>query len=38
LEINPEHAIMETLRKKADADKNDKSVKVISIIRRTLNR
>jgi molecular chaperone HtpG len=27
LEINPEHAIMETLRKKADADKNDKSVK-----------
>jgi len=27
LEINPEHPIMETLRKKADADKNDKSVK-----------
>jgi len=27
LEINPEHSIMETLRKKADADKNDKSVK-----------
>merc|ERR1712212_367670 len=26
-EINPEHPIMETLRKKADADKNDKSVK-----------
>merc|ERR1712061_688120 len=26
LEINPEHPIMETLRKKADADKNDKSV------------
>jgi len=27
LEINPEHPIMETLRKKADADKNEKSVK-----------
>merc|ERR1712131_403430 len=27
LEINPDHAIMETLRKKADADKNDKAVK-----------
>jgi len=27
LEINPEHSIMETLRKKADADKNDKAVK-----------
>merc|ERR1712033_35814 len=27
LELNPEHSIMETLRKKADADKNDKSVK-----------
>jgi len=27
MEINPEHPIMETLRKKADADKNDKSVK-----------
>merc|ERR1712033_153832 len=27
LEINPEHSIMETLRQKADADKNDKSVK-----------
>jgi len=26
-EINPEHPIMETLRKKAEADKNDKSVK-----------
>merc|ERR1711992_254949 len=26
-EINPEHPIMETLRRKADADKNDKSVK-----------
>merc|ERR1711921_20917 len=26
-EINPDHSIMETLRKKADADKNDKSVK-----------
>lgn len=27
LEINPEHSIMETLRQKVDADKNDKSVK-----------
>lgn len=27
LEINPDHSIMETLREKAEADKNDKSVK-----------
>merc|ERR1719367_1840242 len=27
LEINPDHSIMETLRGKAEADKNDKSVK-----------
>merc|ERR1711997_1383217 len=27
LEINPDHSIVETLRVKADADKNDKSVK-----------
>lgn len=27
LEINPDHPIVETLRKKVDADKNDKSVK-----------
>ncbi|XP_070577330.1 LOW QUALITY PROTEIN: heat shock protein HSP 90-beta-like [Ptychodera flava] len=27
LEINPDHTIMDTLRQKADADKNDKSVK-----------
>ncbi|XP_077965875.1 heat shock protein HSP 90-beta-like [Styela clava] len=27
LEINPDHPIMETLREKAEADKNDKSVK-----------
>lgn len=27
LEINPEHSIVETLRQKADADKNDKAVK-----------
>jgi molecular chaperone HtpG len=27
LEINPDHAIMETLRQKAQADKNDKAVK-----------
>lgn len=27
LEINPDHSIIENLRQKADADKNDKSVK-----------
>jgi molecular chaperone HtpG len=27
MEINPENAIMEELRKRAEADKNDKSVK-----------
>ena len=27
LEINPDHSIVETLRTKAEADKNDKSVK-----------
>lgn len=27
LEINPDHCIMETLRQKAEADKNDKSIK-----------
>merc|ERR1712240_471086 len=27
MEINPDHSIIETLRQKADADKNDKSVK-----------
>ncbi|KAL1454338.1 hypothetical protein WDU94_010609 [Cyamophila willieti] len=27
LEVNPEHSIIETLRQKADADKNDKAVK-----------
>ncbi|KAI5696609.1 hypothetical protein M8J76_007614 [Diaphorina citri] len=27
LEINPDHSIVETLRQKADADKNDKAVK-----------
>merc|ERR1712002_497324 len=27
LEINPDHSIVETLRQRADADKNDKSVK-----------
>ena len=27
LEINPEHSIVKTLKEKADADKNDKSVK-----------
>merc|ERR1719290_959727 len=27
LEINPDHAILETLRQRAEADKNDKSVK-----------
>merc|ERR1712135_91666 len=32
LEINPEHPIMETLRKKAEADKNDKSVKDLCML------
>merc|ERR1719232_888259 len=32
LEINPEHSIMETLRKKADADKNDKAVKDLCML------
>ena len=27
LEINPDHSIVESLRQKAEADKNDKSVK-----------
>merc|ERR1711915_1112660 len=27
LEINPDHAILENLRQRAEADKNDKSVK-----------
>ena len=28
LEINPDHSIIENLRQRAEADKNDKSVKV----------
>ena len=32
LEINPDHSIVETLRAKAEADKNDKAVKVIFVI------
>ena len=32
LEINPDHAIIETLRQKADADKNDKAVKDLVIL------
>ncbi|XP_076635361.1 heat shock protein 83 [Colletes latitarsis] len=32
LEINPDHAIVETLREKADADKNDKAVKDLVIL------
>jgi len=32
LEINPEHPIIETLRVKADADKNDKAVKDLVIL------
>ncbi|XP_053331566.1 heat shock protein HSP 90-alpha-like [Spea bombifrons] len=32
LEINPDHAIIETLRQKAEADKNDKSVKDLVIL------
>ena len=29
LEINPDHPIVDTLRTKAESDKNDKAVKVI---------
>ncbi|RWW50660.1 hypothetical protein BHE74_00043070 [Ensete ventricosum] len=32
LEINPENPIMEELRKRADADKNDKSVKDLTLL------
>ncbi|EHA98422.1 Heat shock protein HSP 90-alpha [Heterocephalus glaber] len=32
LEINPDHSITETLRQKAKADKNDKSVKDLVIL------
>jgi molecular chaperone HtpG len=32
LEINPDHSIVESLRKKADADKNDKSVKDLVLL------
>ncbi|KAJ9568010.1 hypothetical protein OSB04_003976 [Centaurea solstitialis] len=32
MEINPENAIMEELRKRADADKNDKSVKDLVLL------
>ncbi|XP_043257146.1 heat shock protein 83 [Colletes gigas] len=32
LEINPDHAIIETLREKAEADKNDKAVKDLVIL------
>lgn len=32
LEINPDHAIINTLREKADADKNDKSVKDLALL------
>uniref|UniRef100_A0AAY4A881 Heat shock protein 90, alpha (cytosolic), class B member 1 n=1 Tax=Denticeps clupeoides TaxID=299321 RepID=A0AAY4A881_9TELE len=32
LEINPDHPIMETLRQKADSDKNDKAVKDLVIL------
>ncbi|XP_072912354.1 heat shock protein HSP 90-beta [Hemitrygon akajei] len=32
LEINPDHPIMDTLRQKADADKNDKAVKDLVIL------
>lgn len=32
LEVNPDHAIIETLRQKADADKNDKAVKDLVIL------
>lgn len=32
LEINPDHPIMEMLRQKAEADKNDKAVKDLVIL------
>ncbi|XKL67456.1 hypothetical protein PGB90_002947 [Kerria lacca] len=32
MEINPDHSIIETLRKKAEADKNDKAVKDLVIL------
>jgi molecular chaperone HtpG len=32
LEINPDHSIVESLRQKADADKNDKSVKDLVLL------
>merc|ERR1719273_1019836 len=32
LEINPDHSIVENLRQKADADKNDKSVKDLVLL------
>ncbi|XP_053300526.1 heat shock protein HSP 90-beta isoform X1 [Pleuronectes platessa] len=32
LEVNPDHPIVETLRQKADADKNDKAVKDLVIL------
>ncbi|XP_058829177.1 heat shock protein 83 [Topomyia yanbarensis] len=32
LEINPDHSIVETLRQRADADKNDKAVKDLVIL------
>ncbi|XP_052896967.1 heat shock protein 83 [Anopheles moucheti] len=32
MEINPDHAIVETLRQRADADKNDKAVKDLVIL------
>uniref|UniRef100_A0A2K6FVC6 Histidine kinase/HSP90-like ATPase domain-containing protein n=1 Tax=Propithecus coquereli TaxID=379532 RepID=A0A2K6FVC6_PROCO len=32
LEINPDHSVIENLRKKAEADKNDKSVKDLVIL------
>merc|ERR1711894_556616 len=36
LEINPDHSIVETLKKKVDADKNDKSIKdLISLVYET---
>ncbi|XP_062043203.1 heat shock protein HSP 90-alpha-like [Lepus europaeus] len=32
LQVNPDHSIIETLRQKAEADKNDKSVKDLVIL------
>ena len=36
LEINPDHVIVEQLRQKVEADKNDKAVKVSQVLKNLL--